>query len=108
MTLPQQFLLVVGLTAVTIVSRNLFLLSRRPLPLPARLKIALRFAPAAALAAVVAPELLLATPLGQPWVKIGAALVASAYFVARRGILGTILSGMLAFWALSWIGRTWG
>lgn len=108
MTLTQQFILVAGLTGVTILSRNLFLLTRRPLPLPTRVKIALRFAPAAALAAVVAPELLLETQLGVPWVKIGAAVIASAYFFARRGILGTILSGMVAYWLLGWLGRTWG
>jgi branched-subunit amino acid transport protein len=107
MTLLQQVALVAGMTAVTILSRNLFLLARRPMPLPARVKVALRFAPAAALAAVVAPELLLETPLGPSWVKLGAAVVAAGYFYARRGILGTILSGMLAFWALSWIGRIW-
>lgn len=107
MTLLQQIALVAGLTAVTVLSRNLFLLSRRPMPLPARVKIALRFAPAAALAAVVAPELFLLTPLGPPWVKLGAAVVAAGYFFARRGILGTILSGMLAFWALGWIPRVW-
>jgi branched-subunit amino acid transport protein len=107
MTLLQQIALVVGMTAVTILSRNLFLIPRKPMPLPARIKIALRFAPAAALAAVVAPELLLLTPLGPPWVKLGAAVVAASYFFARRGILGTILSGMVAYWVLSWISRTW-
>jgi branched-subunit amino acid transport protein len=107
MTLLQQIALVAGMTVVTVLSRNMFLLSRKPMPLPARVKIALRFAPAAALAAVVAPELLLLTPLGPPWVKLGAAFVAAGYFFARRGILGTILSGMVAYWALSWISRTW-
>ena len=48
MTLFQQIALVVGMTAVTVLSRNLFLLSRKAMPLPARVKIALRFAPAAA------------------------------------------------------------
>jgi branched-subunit amino acid transport protein len=107
MSLLQQIALVAGMTAVTILSRNMFLLPRRPMPLPARVKVALRYAPAAALAAVVAPELLLATPLGPAWVKLGAAVVAAGYFLARRGILGTILSGMLAYWVLSWISRIW-
>ncbi|MGA8009806.1 MAG: AzlD domain-containing protein [Thiomonas sp.] len=107
MTLLQQFALVVGMTAVTVLSRNMFLLSRKAMPLPARVKIALRFAPAAALAAIVAPELLLLTSLGPPWVKLGAAVIAAGYFFARRGILGTILSGMVTYWALSWISRTW-
>lgn len=92
--------LVVGLTAATLFTRNAFLFSRRPMVLPARLKVALRYAPAAALAGVVAPELLLPTPLGLPWLKIAAALVAAGYFFARRGILGTIVAGMAAYWVL--------
>lgn len=100
--------LVVGLTTVTVISRALFLMPHKPWDLPSRLRLALRYAPAAALAAVVAPELLLHTSLGPSWVKLGAAAVASGYFLWRRGILGTILTGMLAYWVLmglqGWLG----
>jgi hypothetical protein len=48
--------------------------------------VPVRFAAATelALAAVVAPELLLLTPLGPPWVKLGAAVIAAGYFFARE------------------------
>ena len=108
MTLLNDTTLVVGLTAVTLISRALFLLPHKAWDLPSRLRLALRFAPAAALAAVVAPELLLHTSLGPSWVKLGAAVVASGYFLWRRGILGTIVTGMLAYWMLlglqAWFG----
>ena len=78
MDLLTEIGLVVGLTVVTIVTRSLFLLPHRAWDLPSRLRLALRYAPAAALAAVVAPELLLATHLGPPWIKLGAAGIASA------------------------------
>lgn len=103
MSFWKGFLLVVGLTSATVFSRNAFLFSRRPMPLPSRLKVALRFAPAAALAAVVAPELVLQTPLGEPWLKIAAAAAAAGYFFSRRGILGTIVTGMAAYWLLGWM-----
>ncbi|MGC8703827.1 MAG: hypothetical protein ACP5RV_13045, partial [Thiomonas sp.] len=75
----------------------------------ARAQAAARNAPAAERLPLdlLQTELLLATPLGPAWVKLGAAVVAAGYFLARRGILGTILSGMLAYWALSWISRIW-
>ena len=108
MNLITEMALVVGLTAVTVVTRSLFLLPRKAWDLPSRLRLALRYAPAAALAAVMAPELLLATNLGPSWIKLGAAGVASGYYMWRRGILGTIVSGMLAYWALlglqTWLG----
>jgi Predicted branched-chain amino acid permease (azaleucine resistance) len=66
MTLFQQIALVVGMTAVTVLSRNLFLLSRKAMPLPARVKIALRFAPAAALAAVLRPSCFYSPRSGRP------------------------------------------
>lgn len=108
MDLLSQIALVSGLTAVTIVTRAFFLLPRKAWDLPSRLRLALRYAPAAALAAVVAPELLLTTQLGPSWIKLGAAGIASSYYLWRRGILGTIISGMLAYWTLiglqAWLG----
>ena len=92
--------LVLGLTATTVFSRGLFLLARRPWSLPPRLRQALRYAPGAALVGVIAPELLLPSSLGPVWLKLGAAAAAAAYFSWRRGILGTIVCGMLSYWLL--------
>ncbi len=108
MHLEAEIALVAGLTAVTIVTRAMFLFPHKAWNLPSRLRLALRYAPAAALAAVVAPELLLTTDLGPSWVKLGAAVVASGYYLWRRGILGTIVSGMAAYLILiglrAWLG----
>ena len=93
--------LTIGMAAVTVLSRGMFLLPRRAWKLPSRLRLALRFAPAAALAGVVAPELLLPASMAGPvWIRLGAAAVAGAYFYARRQILGTIVCGMLGYWLL--------
>lgn len=92
---------VLALTVVSVVNRGFFFLSRRELPLPDALKRGLRYAPLAALMAVVAPEIV---PLGtsapladpRPW----AALVAGVYAALRRDILGTIVLGMAVLWTL--------
>jgi branched-subunit amino acid transport protein len=88
---------IVGLTAITIVTRGLFFLTEREIPIPAWLRQGLRYAPLAALAAVVVPEIvmtqgrLIGTLLDA---RIFAALAGAAYYFRRRGILGTILVGM--------------
>ncbi len=88
---------VLGLTALTIATRGAFFLTRRELPLPDWLRQGLRYAPLAALAAVVLPEILMTR--GQiigHWqdARIFAALAGAAYFWWRRDILGTIITGM--------------
>jgi branched-subunit amino acid transport protein len=60
----------------------------------------LRYAPAAALAAVVLPDVL-ATPAGLSFAPTNhefyATLAGLAWFLWRRTMLGTILTGMVAF-----------
>jgi branched-subunit amino acid transport protein len=93
-------LTILGLAIITVVTRGLFLLSDRDWPLPAWLLRGLRYAPLAALCAVVAPDLvmtqgrLIDTPLDA---RLFAALAAIAYFFWKRGILGTILVGMAVY-----------
>lgn len=94
-----EFLLTIaGLTVITVVSRCFFFLSERELVLPDWAKRGLRYAPLAALAAVVAPELVMheGALMTEPWqdARIYAALAGTLYFFWRRGILGTILTGM--------------
>jgi branched-subunit amino acid transport protein len=63
----------------------------------------LRFAPACALAAIIAPDLLfvgddLNLTLENPrWM---AGLAAAAVFAASRSMMATIIGGMTVFWAL--------
>lgn len=103
MSTREALITILGLAAITLVTRSFFLFSSREFVLPTWLARGLRYAPLAALAAVVVPEVL--TTQGQliaTWqdARIFAALAASAWFFWRRGILGTIVSGMAVFLAL--------
>jgi branched-subunit amino acid transport protein len=92
-----------GLTLVSVLNRNFFFLSRRELPMPEALKRGLRHAPLAALVAVIAPEIVLTQGElihSHRDARIYAALMALAYGLWRREILGTIVLGMAVFWSL--------
>ena len=93
----EGVLAVLGLTGLTIATRGAFFLSRREVPIPEWLRQGLRYAPLAALAAVVLPEVLMTGgQLIGHWreARVFAAIAAAAYFWWRRGILGTIITGM--------------
>jgi branched-subunit amino acid transport protein len=55
----ETWMTLIGMTVITIVTRGFFSLPRRDIPMPGWLRDALRYAPLAALMAVVAPEVLL-------------------------------------------------
>ncbi len=100
---------IVGLALITVATRGFFLYPERDLPLPDWLRQGLRYAPLAALAAVVAPEVVmtqghLITTLEDA--RIYGELAATAYFFWRRGILGTIVTGTLVLVALR-VGLGW-
>ena len=99
----EAVLAILGLAVITVSTRGFFLYPNRDLPLPAWLKQGLRYAPLAALAAVIAPEILtqqghLISTLKDA--RLYAALAATVYFFWRRGILGTIVTGTLVMVAL--------
>ncbi len=103
MSATESLITIAGLAVITIVTRSFFLFSGRALVLPERVKRGLRFAPLAALAAVVAPEILMSQgELIATWqdARIYAAAAATAWFFWRRDILGTILSGMAVLLAI--------
>jgi branched-subunit amino acid transport protein len=92
----EAFLTILGMAAITLLTRAFFMIPDREIPLPAWLKQGLRYAPLAALAAIVLPEIVMTQgQLIDTWkdARIFAALTGTAYFFWRRGILGTILSG---------------
>lgn len=96
MTLVEGTIAIIGLALLTVLTRAFFLLPARDLPMPDWLQQGLRYAPLAALMAVVAPEIVLTQgELISSWKdpRLPAVAVASAYYFWRRGILGTILSG---------------
>jgi branched-subunit amino acid transport protein len=99
----ETVIAILGLTVITIGTRGFFLYPERELPLPGWLKQGLRYAPLAALAAVVAPEVVmtqghLITTFKDA--RLYATLAATGYFFWRRGILGTIVTGTLVMVAL--------
>ncbi|MDR5751546.1 MULTISPECIES: AzlD domain-containing protein [Caballeronia] len=103
MSALQIWLTILGMGLVTAITRALFLIGGERMILPERLQRALRYAPAAALAAVVVPDLL-ETPHGFS-VALGnhalyASLAGLAWYLWRRSMLGTILIGMAVFTAL--------
>ncbi len=106
MTTLQIWLAILGMMLVTAVTRALFLIGGERTVLPERVQRALRYAPAAALAAVVLPEVL-ETPQGLSFALSNHAFYASlaglAWFLWRRSMLGTIIVGMLAYTALRFV-----
>lgn len=90
----------VALGGVTLITRCFFFLSDRPWTLPGWAQRGLQYAPIAALAAVVAPEVLMTQgaliPTWQDARLFGAA-AGMLWFFWRGGVLGTIVSGMAVY-----------
>jgi branched-subunit amino acid transport protein len=97
------WIVVVGLTGVTIATRSAFLVLGQRYTLPERLQHALRYAPVCALAALIAPELALADgavalTIGSP--RLVAGVAAAAVMIATRNMVAAMAVGMAAFTAL--------
>lgn len=104
-----SLLSILGLAVVTVVTRSMFFISDRPWSLPGWAQRGLRYAPVAALAAVVAPEVLMSHgALITTWkdARLYAAAAGAAWFFWRGGVLGTIISGMAVYLPLH-IGLGW-
>ena len=100
---------ILGLTVVTFVTRSLFFISDSPWTLPGWAQRGLRYAPVAALAAVVAPEVIMTHgELVSTWrdARLFAVVAGSAWFFWRGGVLGTIVTGMTVYLPLH-IGLGW-
>lgn len=99
MSNTEVWITILALGVATVLTRaSFFLLSG--VRLPARLLHGLRYAPAAALAAIIMPDLLVSggqvtLTLANP--KLLAGVSAAVFFLVTRHLLGTILFGMLAF-----------
>jgi branched-subunit amino acid transport protein len=91
---------IIGLAGVTVITRSFFFISSKEWSLPDWAQRGLQYAPIAAMAAVVLPEVLmqegqfLHTWMDARW--MGAAVGAAVYFW-RRDVLLTIVAGMLAY-----------
>ena len=91
---------IVGMAGVTVLTRCFFFILDRPWSLPDWAHRALRYAPVAALAGVVIPEVV--TTNGQlvaTWqdARLYAALVGALVFFWRRSVLATLIVGMAVY-----------
>jgi branched-subunit amino acid transport protein len=97
-------LVIVGLAVITVLTRSLFFISSRPWQLPRWAQRGLQYAPIAAMAAVIVPELVMTQGhLIQSWqdARIFAAVAGAAWFIThraqRQAVLGTIVAGMFVY-----------
>ena len=100
---------IIGMALVTVITRSFFFISSKPWQLPAWAERALHYAPIAALAAVIVPEMVMAQ--GQlidtlKDARLYAVAVGLAWFYWRRSMFGTIVVGMAAYLPLH-IGIGW-
>lgn len=104
---------IAGLALVTVLTRCFFFISSRPWHLPHWAQRGLQYAPIAALAAVIAPELVMTQgQLIASWqdARIYGAAAGIAFYFWRRGagqaVLGTIVVGMAVYLPLH-LGLGW-
>lgn len=93
-------LTILGLAAVTVVTRCFFFILDRPWSLPAWAHRALQYAPVAALAGVVVPEVVMAQGhLVATWqdARLFAAAAGAALYYWRRSVLLTLIGGMAVY-----------
>ena len=104
---------IIGLTIVTVITRSLFFISTKPWTLPHWAQRGLQYAPIAALAAVIVPEMVMTQ--GQfisTWqdARLFAVAAGAAWFFWRKGagqaVLGTIVAGMAVYLPLH-LGLGW-
>ena len=100
---------IVCLALITVITRSLFFISSKPWQLPHWAERGLNYAPIAALAAVIVPEIVMTQ--GQLIMtfkdaRIFAAAAGLAWYYWRRGLLGTIVAGMAVYLPLH-LGLGW-
>ncbi len=106
---PWTVVTIIGLALVTVVTRSFFFFSSKPWHLPGWAERGLHYAPIAALAAVVVPEVVMTQ--GQlisslKDARLYAVAAGALWFYWRKGVLGTIVLGMSVYLPLH-IGLGW-
>jgi len=102
-------LVILGLACVSVLTRCFFFILDRPWGFPPWAHRALHYAPVAALAAVVIPEIVMVQGhLISTWLdaRLYAAAAGAAYYFWRHGVLGTIVVGMAVYLPLH-LGLGW-
>ncbi len=101
--------IVLGMAVVTVLARGFFLFSNRSWTLPHWAQRGLQYAPIAALAAVVVPEVVTVQgELVNTWqdARLSAALVGAVCYFWRKDVLFTIVAGMAVYLPLH-LGLGW-
>ncbi|WP_455279588.1 AzlD domain-containing protein [Cupriavidus necator] len=103
----EIWIAIVGMGVVTVVTRALFLMAGEHVTVPDRLQRALRYAPAAALAAIILPDLM--TWQGHFTValsnyKLVAGVAATLFYLLTRKMVGMIAVGMAVYTGLRLFG----
>jgi branched-subunit amino acid transport protein len=100
----EIWITIAALVVATAVTRSSFWLIGHHITIPKRVQNMLRYAPACALAAIIAPDLLIdqggQVQLNLDNWKLLAAIGATLYYLVRRNMLETIIVGMLLFTGL--------
>ena len=94
------WLSLIGMGAITILTRAFFLIGGERVVLPTRVQQALRYAPAAALAAIILPDLLFwqnHIDISLNNHKLLASITAALFFIYKRNMLGMIAVGMVVY-----------
>ncbi len=105
----ETVLAIIGLAVITVVTRSFFLIPEKEVLLPDWLRRSLRYAPLAALGAVLAPELFMSDGHLVSTLKdarLPAVVLTMAFYFWKRSILGTIVTGMVIYLPLH-IGLGW-
>ncbi|QCB47810.1 AzlD domain-containing protein [Hydrogenophaga sp. PAMC20947] len=106
---PRTLITILALGVVSVLTRSLFFISSSPWTLPRWAQRGLNYAPIAALAAVVVPEIVMAQgALITPWsdARVYATIAGLGWFYWKRGVLGTIVTGMAVYLPLH-LGLGW-
>ena len=109
MTDSWTMFVILGMAGVTVLTRCFFFILDRPWGLPDWAHRALHYAPVAALAAVVLPEVVMTNGhFIATWqdARLYAAAAGAAWYFWRGGVLGTMLVGMAVYLPLH-LGLGW-
>jgi branched-subunit amino acid transport protein len=102
-------LAIAGLGLITLLTRSFFVLSSSDWKLPNWVQRGLHYAPIAALAAVIVPEVVMHNgELATTWqdARLFAAAAGATWFFTKGGVLGTIVCGMVVYLPLH-LGMGW-
>lgn len=100
MTSFETWIVIIGLAAITYITRGFFLLMGARVELGPTVQKSLRYAPAAALVAVIVPEIFFppgSTELGLNNPQIWGGIASILGFLATKSMVLTIILGMIVY-----------